>query len=103
MAGEAFERTAVNGFGFLQLVRPRRRPSLLELAHDGPAFAARALLRRAATSGHGPARLAVHPRTAAVLERRSDWLDQLSRQRGGPISLRADPLLAISGGHVEPV
>lgn len=103
LAGEMFERTAVNGFGFLQLVRPRRRPSLLELAHDEPAFAARALLRRAAIEGHGPARLALHPRTAAVLERRPEWLEQLSRQRGGQISLRSDPSLAISGGHVEPV
>jgi hypothetical protein len=103
LAGEPFERTAVNGFGFLQVVRPRRRPSLLELAHDAPTFAARALLRRAALDGHGAARLAVHPRVAAVLEGRAGWLEQLARQRGGAVTLRADPSLAISGGHVEPV
>jgi hypothetical protein len=103
LGGEPFERTAVNGFGFLQVVRPRRRPSLLELAHDAPSFAARALLRRAALSGNGAARLAVHPRLAALLERRPEWLAELARQRGGPVSLRADPLLAIGGGHVEPV
>ena len=103
LAGAAFERTAVNGFGFLQIVRPRRRPSLLELAHDAPSFAARALLRRAARDGHGAARLAVHPRVAAVLEQRTDWLEALARQRGGPVSLRSDAGLAISGGHAEPV
>lgn len=103
LAGEAFERTAVNGFGFLQLIRPRRRASLLELAHDRAAFAARALLRRAAIEGHGAALLAVHPRVAAVLGSQSSWLDQLARQRGGAISLREDPHLAISGGHVERV
>ena len=103
LAGEAFERTAVNGFGFLQVIRPRRRPSLLELAHDAPSFAARALLRRAALTGHGAARLAVHPRLAAVLERRPEWLEQLARQRGGLVTLRPDPALAISAGHVEPV
>jgi hypothetical protein len=103
LEGEQFERTAVNGFGFLQVIRPRRRPSLLELAHDAPSFAARALLRRAALHGHGPARLAIHPRVAAVLEAHPGWLEQLARQRGGSITLRADPLLAISGGHVEPV
>lgn len=102
MADEAFERTSVNGFGFLQVVRPRRRPSLLELAHDAPSFAARALLRRAAVGGHGPARLAVSPRVAAVLEGRPEWLLELGRQRGGAVGLRSDPSLAISGGHVEP-
>ncbi len=102
LAGEPFERTTVNGFGFLQVVRPRRRPSLLELAHDEPSFGARALLRRAALDGHGSARLAVHPRVAAVLEGRPEWLQQLGRQRGGTISLRADPRLGMGGGHVEP-
>lgn len=103
LAGEVFERTAVNGFGFVQLVRPRRRPSLLELAHDRAAFAARALLRRAALHGHGPARLVVHPRVAAVLEHRPRWLETLARQRGGAVALRSDPAIAIAGGHVEPV
>lgn len=103
LADEPFERTAVNGFGFLQVVRPRRRASLLELAHDRPAFAARALLRRAAIAGHGPTRLAVAPPVAGLLAARPDWLDSLARQRGGAVGLRADPGLAISGGHAEPV
>jgi hypothetical protein len=103
LAGEQFERTAVNGFGFLQVIRPRRRPSLLELAHDASSFAARALLRRAALDGHGAARLVLNSRVAAVIEAHPGWLEQLSRQRGGAVTLRADPGLAISGGHVEPV
>jgi ribonuclease G len=102
LAGEAYERTAVNGFGFLQLVRPRQRPSLLELAHDAPAFAARALLRRAALAGHGAARLVVAPPLAALFEARPGWLEQLARQRGGAVTLRADAALAMSGGYVEP-
>lgn len=102
LSGETFERTAVNGFGFLQLIRPRRRASLLELAQDRAGFAARALLRRAASAGHGPARLAGHPALIAWFERRSDLLRRLERQRGGAVTLRADPTLAIAGGHVEP-
>lgn len=101
MSGDAFERTAVNGFGLLQVVRPRRRPSLLELALDAPAFAARALLRRAATSAHGRATLVVHPSVAAAFEKHSEWLPALARQCGGEITLRPDPSLAIFGGHAS--
>ena len=43
-----FERTAVNGFGFLQIVRPRQRPSLPEqVCRDPAGTAARAMLRNA--------------------------------------------------------
>jgi ribonuclease G len=102
MGDAAFERTAVNGFGFLQLVRPRRFASLLELAADRPRFEARALLRTAALAGHGPCRLAAAPSVIAVLDAAPLWLDALAAQRGGAVHLRADPLLAMSGGHAEP-
>ena len=59
---QPFERTAVNGFGFVQIVRPRLRASLLELAQDRAAFEARALLRRAAFEPAGAKRLVAHPR-----------------------------------------
>jgi hypothetical protein len=36
-----------------------------------------------------------------VLESRGDWLDELARQLGGAVSLRADPALPISGGYAE--
>lgn len=93
-----FERTAVNGFGFLQIVRPRRFPSLFELAADRPAFEARALLRRAARQ-IGSVELSCHP--SVVTAMRPEWLEELGRQVGGSIGLRADPSLAISAGHVR--
>lgn len=93
-----FERTAVNGFGFLQIVRPRRFPSLFELAADRPAFEARALLRQAARLV-GSVRIACHPVVAAAL--RPEWPDRLGRQVGGNVVLHEDPSLAISGGHVS--
>lgn len=100
--GTAFERTAVNGFGFVQLVRPRRHASLLELhAGDRSGAEARTLLRRAGSSV-GPTRLAAHPAVIAVLERRPEWLEALARQVGGAISLRADPAFAMSSGYAEP-
>ena len=96
-----FERTAVNGFGFLQIVRPRTHASLFELAADRATFEARALLRRAGRET-GARRLAAHPAVIAVLERHPDWLEALARQVGGGVGLRADPSLAMSAGHAEP-
>ena len=99
---QPFERTAVNGFGFVQIVRPRSRPSLLEIWNDRAAAETRALLRRAAMSGPGPRRLAAHPAVIAVLDRNPAWLEALARQLGGAVGLRADPSLAMSAGHAEP-
>ena len=96
-----FERTAMNGFGFVQIVRPRRRASLIELAQEQAAFEARALLRRAAFEPPGAKRLVAHPAIAAVLDAKPDWLDLLARQLGGAASLRADPALPMSGGYAE--
>lgn len=98
---QPFERTAVNGFGFLQIVRPRSRPSLLELAHDRAGFEARDLLRRAACEGAGAKRLVGHPAVIAVLERQAEWTEALSRQLGGAVTLRADPKLPIHGAYAE--
>jgi hypothetical protein len=95
-----FERTAMNGFGFVQVVRPRRRASLIELAADRPAFEARALLRRA--SGEvGAIRLVANPAVIAVLEGNADWIERLSRAVGGAVALRAGPSLAMSGAYAE--
>ena len=98
---QPFERTAVNGFGFVQIVRPRQRASLVELAQDRATFEARALLRRAAFEGAGAARLVAHPVVIAVLQQRPDWLQRVSQQAGGTVSLRAEPALPMSGGHAE--
>ena len=95
------ERTAINGFGFVQVVRPRRRASLLELARDRAPFEARALLRRAASETPGAKRLVAHPAVIALLDNHRDWLDALSRQLGGNIGLRADASLTMSGGYAE--
>lgn len=98
---QPFERTAVNGFGFVQIVRPRCRASLIELAQDRAAFEARALLRRTAFEPAGPKRLVVHPAIAGLLEGQADWLEALARQVGGAVSLRAKPALPMSGGYAE--
>jgi hypothetical protein len=98
---QPFERTAVNGFGFVQIVRRRKRASLLELAQDRAAFEARALLRRAAFEPPGPKRLVANPAVTAAIGFHPAWLDALARAVGGAVSLRADPALPISGGYAE--
>ncbi|MFL6857625.1 MAG: ribonuclease [Allosphingosinicella sp.] len=100
---QPFERTAVNGFGFLQIVRRRTRASLPERIQSDPAgAAARALLRRAERSGGaGPRTLAAAPAVVATIEAHPEWLDALARRLGAPVALRADPALAISAGHVH--
>lgn len=98
---QPFERTAVNGFGFVQIVRPRLRASLVELAQDRAAFEARALLRRAALDVPGARRIVAHPAVIASLADRNNWLEQLSRQIGGAIELRADAAVPMSGGYAE--
>ena len=95
-----FERTALNGFGFVQIIRPRHRASLVELAQDRAGFEARALLRRA-IDAPGSKRLVAHPAVIGVLQQQATWLDALARQVGGMISLRGDPALPISGGYAE--
>lgn len=100
---QPFERTAVNGFGFVQLLRPRMRPSLVELAQDRAAFEARALLRCTAFEAPGHKRLVAHPAVIAVLERKSEWIARLERQVGGTIGLRADAAVAMSAGYAEHV
>jgi hypothetical protein len=95
------ERIAMNGFGFVQVVRPRPRASLVELARDRAPFETRALLRRVAAESPGPKRIVAHPAVIAVLEQHRAWLDELARQVGGSIELRADAGVPMSGGYAE--
>lgn len=97
-----FERTAVNGFGFAQIVRPRHRASFIEtMQGDRIATAALRLLRRTAREA-GRCRLVAAPPVINWLAERADLTAELARQRGGPVSLRADAGVAMSGGYAEP-
>ena len=95
---QPFERTAINGFGFLQIVRPRRNASLFELALDSAAFEARALLRRASREV-GSIELIASPAVINAIQ--PLWPEILAQQIGGAVSLRADPGLGIAGGHAR--
>ena len=84
-----FERTALNGFGFLQLVRPRPRASLPELLRADPVgAAARAALRQIERSPPGASRRHVLPHAVkARIIARPDWRDAIARRTGGDILL----------------
>jgi hypothetical protein len=101
LAATRFERTSINGFGFLQIVRPRLRPSILELAQDRAAFEARALLRRATFEPPGSKRLVAHPAVIGPLTGHGNWTRELERQLGGRVELRSAAGLAMSGGYAE--
>ncbi len=98
-----FERTAINGFGFMQVVRPRHRASLCELVQSDPAAAAaRALLRRVERSGMtGQVTLVASAAVERIICAQPHWTDQLARILGGAVSLRVDPSLSIAGGYGE--
>lgn len=84
-----FERTAVNGFGFLQIVRPRPRASIPErLGIDPIGARARALLRQWEREPPGPA--PVHRLSGTLYDRlmaNPDWRDELARRTGRPLQL----------------
>ncbi|GLT00433.1 hypothetical protein GCM10007897_18190 [Sphingobium jiangsuense] len=103
---QPFERTAVNGFGFIQIIRRRERASLIELLRDDPALtAAMALLRQAErwTGGHGTGggavTLTANPAVIERIRRGPDWVARLEKRRGGAVTLAADPTLSLEQGH----
>ena len=81
---QPFERTAVNGFGFLQIVRRRTHASLPELLRaDRAAAEARALLRQIErTPPPAPRHHRVVPRVAIALAAHPEWRAELARRTG---------------------
>ena len=100
---QPFERTAVNGFGFLQVVRRRTRSSIAELLQGDPVGGAtRALLRQAErASGSGIRTITAASRVIARIEAEPQWIQLLERRIGAAVRLQAQEGLAISSGHVH--
>ena len=102
MTGDV-ERTAINGFGFMQIVKRRTGPSLPELFTMNAQLAgALELLRCAERSrGTGAVTIIAHPAVIQILENKPEWVTELSRRLGRPAALRADSKLAIESGYAE--
>jgi hypothetical protein len=93
-----FEKTAMNGWGLVQIIRPRGRLSLLEQARV-PGFAGLELLRRAMRMA-GPVTLQAPPPVVDWLRQRPALCAQAEHLCGGRLALVAD---AVAGmGHVQP-
>jgi hypothetical protein len=98
-----FERTAVNGFGFMQIVKRRSKPSLCEMVQlDRITSYSLELLRMAERDrGTGMLSLAAHPSIIAKLEAQPQWIEELTRRTGRAVSLRIDAKLAIGAYYAE--
>lgn len=97
------ERTAMNGFGFVQLVARMQRPSLLNrIIMERAAAAARLLLRKAErVTQPGAILLTCNP----VIKRqfKQSWLDELARRTGREVRIETDPALALESGFAQSV
>lgn len=98
-----FERTAINGFGLMQLVRPRTGPSILERARlERDASAAIELLAEARRASRpGDLRLVARPEVARWIAARPHLVAALARQTGRRVDMVADA--GAGEGHVETV
>jgi ribonuclease G len=109
----AFEHTAINGFGLMQVVRPKLRPSVLDTllgirrATASDETQVVQLLREAhKAQGAGRRSLVTRPALAAVLAKPL-WQEQIAKLAhtiGAPVEIVSDPSVSGYGHvHVRPV
>lgn len=95
------ERTAMNGFGFVQLVARHEVPSLLHrLTFERATACARYLMRQAEhLEGHGALLLTCHPTVKAAIE--DHWIAELEERTGKQVRIVTDPALALEACQAQ--
>ncbi len=99
----AYERTSVNGFGLLQIIRPQTGPSLLDQLYGTnrtqlslETQALRLIRQASRASGFGPRQITASPALAArlALPAFADHIAAAARLAGAPVEIVADPVVA---------
>lgn len=96
------ERTAMNGFGFVQLVARLEGPSLLHrFATSRVGMCARYALRVAERAeGIGPVLLlSIHPALKAKLK--PEWVEELAKRTGREVRIEVNPALALEAPQAQ--
>lgn len=101
-----FERTAINGYGLLQIIRPRTGPSIAERRQfQRVESAALALLRTAERHGAvrpgQPLTLVAHPAVTEWLSARPELIERLASAVAATPELRADSARSIDACDVH--
>ena len=94
------ERTAINGFGFMQIVSRKVRPSVPEIMQANRSVnAALKLLQQAERDrGTGPMQLVAHP--AVVNKLIPSMVEELAKRTGRPVSVEPRGDISIDGGMI---
>jgi len=89
---QPYERTAVNGFGLMQIIRRRDRPSLIEQVVLDPVATDAALLLRQAERAVGTGVLTLTARPAVIdhIAAHPAWTALLQTRTGRPVQLTVD-------------
>ena len=89
---QPYERTAVNGFGLMQIIRRRDRASLIEQVCLYPIATDAALLLRQGERavGTGPLTLTARPAVIDHIAAHPAWTTMLQNRSGRPVQLIAD-------------
>lgn len=106
-----FERTAINGYGLMQVIRPRPGPSIIDLLcgtqraqWSAESVALRLIREVIQARGAGVRRIVAQPEVIDVLGRWPDLLARATAAAGARIDLLADAQVPGYGHvHVQPV